>query len=332
MPEGQPKFTPDARDVDAPPIPPFGGIQEVAGSFLEMSKQSSVETEQADSKVNPESSNTPALKALRAASIPVANTLPSNLTQVNTPQEKLRGFRQDPLRVLRNTFLYPTAETNMQIVVGSVGMVGLSSLVASALGHPELAVTVTSAAEVLLAGEFVSLFARRKGLSGFLQVNRNRVTEEKVLTDGTKIGLDDTVGELSISSFTKLWRMRFKKDRTKRALTVASGVLEGLVNLANKSETDPWFQNFTAFKGTSHIVNPRIAEKFGFQVEKPRAGYASTVLHYIRNFNRVITLMPKDVGNQEIHIAWISKEGLISHKKTIQEELDKVNRALTRRK
>src|SRR3989344_851828 len=259
---------------------------------------------------------------------PVAETIPS---QTSNSLYERKGFKQAPLKVLRNTFFYPTTEANFQIAVGTGMLTVFGAVVSSALGHPEVGGIIALAGEALLVGEFGSLFLRKRSLSEFFRVNKNRVSEEKVLSDGVVVGLDDSVGELHMDGLTKIWRLNSEKDKTKRALILMSGVLQCLVNLTVKAENDPWFKDIRAFKGTSFIVNPRIAEKFGFQVEDLQGNYRSFISRAIRVLDRKLTLLPKEVGEQDVRIAWVSKEGLINHKEVIKEELDRVQRALERR-
>lgn len=259
---------------------------------------------------------------------PVAEPPPS---QTNSTLYEPKGFKQAPLRTLRNIFFYPTTEANFQIAVGTGMLTVSAAVISSAVGHPEVGGVVALVGEALLVGELGSLFLRKRSLSEFFRVHKNRVTEEKVLSDGTVVDLDDSVGELHMSGLTKIWRLNSEKDKTKRALILMNGVLQGLVNLADKAENDSWFKDIRAFKGTSFIVNPRIAEKFGFQVDELQGNYRSFVSRAIRALDRKLALLPKEVGKQNVRIAWISRESLIAHKGVIKEEFDKVQRALVRR-
>lgn len=326
MSEGQPEFHPNIKQPETPPR---------ENSFEEISKPPEVSNtlpspdSSAPLILTPEKPTSEQLPPTLKTALKTADVV--NTRQVSITPTKPNGFREHPFKVVRNSLLYPTTEENVKLALGT-GATAISSYVVTlTLGYPEIGGAISLITAALLMGEFGSLFIRQKQLSTFLRVHKNRITEEKVLADGTTITLDDSVGELHVSGTTRIWKMRFEKDRTKRALVIMEGILAGLVNLADKSQTDPWFQNIVAFKGTSHIVNPNIAQRFGFQVEQPQGIYESMISRYIRSLDRILTLMPSDLGNQPINIAWISKAGLISHKEVIQAELDKVRRALSTR-
>lgn len=246
-------------------------------------------------------------------------------------EEKPKGFWQSPLKVVKNAVWYPTWEAGTVVVLGSLTTIPVATAVA-VLGAPEVGMAAYLGALGLTGYELVRNFVRERKVGNFFRVMKVKPNSEKALKDGTRVTLDDFVGELHMSGLTRLWRLAFMKDKMKRALIVSEGVLQGLVNLGEKvQQSDPWYRDFKAFKGTSWIVNPRIAERFGFEVGGSESGWFFSV--FLRKVDKTASFAPEMAPMAEIRTAWISREKLLEvyESGVIQNELAKVKRALARR-
>lgn len=269
---------------------------------------------------------------LKLQSLPKVDIQGQNSLQFQqSTQEHPKGFWHSPLKVARNSLLYPTWETETMVALGSLTSIPLSVAIA-ALGAPGVGVAGYLAALGLTGFELVRNRMMERKVSNFFRVMKVMPGKEKFLKDGTRVTLDDFVGELHMSGLTRLWRLAFMKDKVKRALIVTEGVLEGLVNVGEKVRGgDPWYSDFKAFKGTSWIVNPRIAERFGFEVSEPEGGRFFTI--FLRKVDKAISFVPQMAPMAEIHTAWISRAKLMEvyDSGIIQDELAKLRRGLIRR-
>lgn len=251
--------------------------------------------------------------------------------QPSAKEHHPKGFWRSPFKVARNFLLYPTWEAKMMVALGSLTAIPLS-VTTAALGAPGVGMAGYLGALSLTGYELVRTRIMERKVSNFFTVIKVMPGKEKFLKDGTRVTLDDFVGELHMSGLTRLWRLAFMKDKVKRALIVTEGVLEGLVNVGEKVRGgDPWYGDFKAFKGTSWIVNPRIAERFGFEVSEPEGGRFFTI--YLRKVDKAISFVPQMAPMAEIHTAWISRAKLMEvyDSGIIQDELAKLRRGLARR-
>lgn len=251
--------------------------------------------------------------------------VPRTSLPITTPvlNEKPVGFRQPLLKVLRNYFFYPDT---LQFSITAAG--AITELIATlVLLETSLLQAVLIGGGGIIAGlEVLSRHKRTNDLSRFLRIRKIRLEKEKVLSDGTKVTLDDDVGALHLSGLRRLVSVRNKRERS---LIIGGSVLEGLINLAEKIEgNDPFFTNFSAFKATSSFIPPHQAARLGFEVVQP-AGLPSRLHSAIRFIDNFLTRSPS--ATRGVGEVWISRQGLINNKDRFQQELARFQPALERR-
>lgn len=260
--------------------------------------------------------------------VPHTAEVEPSIISAATSSAKPRGFREAPLKVLRNAIQYPTYEA---IMIGTFSAFGVTAAT-SALGIPAVGLVGVVGAGAYLVYEMIRAKQRERKVSDFFRVMKVKPGREKVLQDGTQVGLDDSVGELHTSGVMRLRKLVGEKDKVKRALIVSEGILQGLDTIGEKLNTnDPWFTDFKAFKGTSWIVNPRIAERFGFEVGPSEMG--SILAAIVRATEKLFVQIPQLAPENDIRTAWISRDKFLRVHTSgiVKEELAKIRRGLDRR-